>query len=136
MATEHETFGDVVRLVVGEKTLRKVAGVADVSHTYLSDWQGDKRPTLRTLLKAADAWEAKGWLRADLRARLFQAAGYVDPRGSDPGNEKRTTLEPVLDRINIKAFKQAQNLPDTDAEEMNENIEAMVQARLRRLGLD
>jgi len=135
MATEHETFGDVIRLVVGERTLREVGKVADVSHTYISDWQGDKRPTLRTLLKAANAWEAKGWLRRDLRARLFQAAGYVDPL-EQGRNATPTTLEPVLDHVDVRAFRKGRDLPEEDAAELNGTVEWLIDQRRKRLGYD
>jgi hypothetical protein len=83
----------------------------------------------------ADNWEAKGLLRGDLRPRLFRAAGYVDPRESQPGKSGRI-YEPVLDRIDVKAFPKGRDLPDQDAADINEAVELLVDQRLRRLGLD
>jgi transcriptional regulator with XRE-family HTH domain len=77
---EGETFADAVRAVIGPHAGSRVAAWGGISHTYISQWQNGKVPSRRLLLDAVRQWEASPLrLSADLRARLFRAAGYIDP---------------------------------------------------------
>jgi len=94
-----ETFGDVIRELQGSLTQRKFADLAaGVSNAYVNDWLQNRVPRLKTLVQVADALESAGRLTPSQRARLFTAAGYVDPRPASTG------AEAGLGPVDLKSF--------------------------------
>jgi hypothetical protein len=81
MAADKETFADVWREIVGDRTQRDVARLVGVSHTYFNSWlaRDGTVPAKRTLMEAVRRLMLKG----ELRARVWKAAGYVDPEPPD-----------------------------------------------------
>jgi transcriptional regulator with XRE-family HTH domain len=81
-----EAFGELVRELVNGLPNRKVADLADISHTTVGDMKAGRIPSRDTLLKLAGGLQ----LNPDQRARLFELAGYRDVPahpGLDPNEE-------------------------------------------------
>jgi DNA-binding phage protein len=69
-------FAEAVKEITEARgSLRSVALRAGVAHTTLYDMLGGRPPLRVTLVRFADNLE----LRPKERARLFRAAGYLDP---------------------------------------------------------
>jgi transcriptional regulator with XRE-family HTH domain len=111
MAERRESFGEVTREVLGDLTQRELGRMADVSHAYVNDWLQDRRPSLRTLVRAAGKLEAGGRMSPELRARWFAAAGYVDPgpEAPEPWSGRRATpsesAEEILGRGVLEVYE-------------------------------
>lgn len=133
-----EELGDVLRELIRDRTQAELAHVAGISGSNFHNWLNNRsKPQRKTLTQAADAWQAKGWISLDLRARLFRAAGYFDPEEPDRMREPQELYYvPVQEAVDLKRFRQTQGLPEEDIQDLNEQVELMIEQRRRRRGLN
>ncbi|MGV3719838.1 MAG: hypothetical protein ACO1SX_02920 [Actinomycetota bacterium] len=76
---QRESFADVWREIMGDRTQTAMSQVALISHTYIGQWLHARVPTRRMLTDVATRLFRHGWMTPAQWVRLFRAAGFVEP---------------------------------------------------------
>jgi len=114
------TFGELLQKLRGDKTLREISAISNISHAYLSILEKGYNPQTKKEIKpSVEIIKKLSEIYLYPFEELMQAAGYTE------NPEQKNTPSLKTQRL-VRVLARAEKLPDEEIDSLAEVLEVLI----------